>query len=192
MDVTQLLNGIVQNLIAGFPELVVVVTTVTYGLKSIKSRTAQFPDLLQATKLELTKGYDSTKDKMFGIMSQTLDQVQKEMKQSLIDMAGNLANYERELVANKEQSNIMVQQNKLYMDIITELINADPEKVQSGISIVLNNHMKTLRQTLEENPEALVNDLNVVVESLAQTAKVIGQEKFDALIGKFGYERKEI
>lgn len=192
MDITQLLNGVVENLIAGFPELVVVLTTVTYGLKGIKARTEVVPKLLEQTKLELNKGYDVTKDKMFSIMQDTLTTVQKEMKQSLIDMAGNLANYERELISTQQQSSVMVQQNKLYMDIITELLKGDPEKVQSGVSGAISLHINSLKETIEKNPEILVQDLSLLVDTLSQTAKVIGKEKFDELIGKFGYERKEI
>jgi len=192
MDITQLLNGVIENLVAGFPELVLVITTVTYSLKSIKTKTAMFPEMLNATKAELKSGYDKTKDNMVNLLHQNLTQIEGQIKQELISMAGNLKNYEQELVRQQQQSNLLVQQNKLFMDIITDFVKASPELVQSGVAQALSTKVNLTKEELEQYPQLLVNDLELLTKSLADAAVVIGQQKFDELIGKFGYERKEV
>ena len=192
MEITELLTNVIEHLIAGFPELILVLTTVTYSLKSIKAKTASFPDLLQTTQKENSISYAKTETNIQKILKETTHQLQQEVNHSLVTMGNQLLNYQKELTATKEQSNLLVQQNKLYMDLIAQLVKADPKLVQDGISSALTTKIALTNEELENYPQLLVSDMNILLGALKDAAKVVGQEKFEEMIGKLGYERKEI
>lgn len=188
----QFVLNVIENLVAQFPQLIIVVTTVYYGIKSVKRVSFSMPDLLQNTKKELSSSYDSSKELIVKMLKDTTKQLKEEVTQSLVEMASELKDYKKRIKENAEQTNLIVRQNQLFMDVISDLLKQDPELVRAGIRKAVSTKISLTKEQLEKYPNTLINDLDILFSSLKEAMLVVGKENFDELLGELGYERKEV
>jgi hypothetical protein len=202
MDFIELISNSISNLIAAVPQLVVVLGTVLYYLGKVKNETAKFPDNLSNVQTILTNKFNGVASDMtnafnsFGnelkiITKNAATQISAEVTGTLKTMQAELNNYHAELQSTREQSNLMVQQNKVYMDIITLLVSADPQKIKDGVAQAIASRVNLSKEEFEKYPELLVNNINQLKQALIETTMVAGKEALDELFRSLGYERKE-
>jgi hypothetical protein len=102
-------------------------------------------------------------------------------------MEKELTTYKAKIDQNASQTNLLAQQNKLFMDIILEIIAKDPKKVSEGISQAVSTKVNLTKEQLEKYPEVLIKDIKVLESALKETYSVIGKDAFNELLERIGY-----
>jgi hypothetical protein len=209
MDGLELVTGTIEELIAAIPQIVIVLTTILYSLNAIKSRVNVYPKIATETKTgvdtslsEIKTGIDTSlsaiKAKIEGIISvsqekfiATLETVNVEMQKkvgaTLTTMESELAAYKQQLATNIEQTNLLTRQNKIFMDVILELVAKDPLKVSQGITQSVSTKINLTKEELEKYPELLVKDKKILESALQEAYKLMGKISFEQMLKKIGY-----
>jgi hypothetical protein len=190
--------GVIEELIAAIPQIVVVLTTVVYSLNAIRSKVNTFPTIAKDTQksvdikmIETQKQINQNLEQSKFELSKILELFKKEVNTSvngtLTDMEKELSTYKGFLKENIDQTNLLVRQNKLFMDVIIEMVAKDPKKVNEGIAQAVSTKINLSKEQLEQYPQLLVNDIKVLEGSLKEAYGLIGKEKFAELLKKIGY-----
>jgi len=212
MNGIDLITGSIEELIAAVPQLVIVLTTVVYSLNAIKSRVSVYPKIASDTKDDVNANLAGMKGKLEGILNvsqeninqlladskdglfklvkQANEEAEKQLKKTLLIMEVELASYKNQLATNIEQTNLLARQNKLFADVILELVAQDPKKVSAGIAQAVSTKINLTQEELEKYPELLVKDIKVLESALKETFAVIGKESFEELLKKIGYGKE--
>jgi hypothetical protein len=172
--------NVVENLIAAIPQLAVVGSTVVYSLRKIRDKTQEFPTILSQTK-----------EKMDSSLKKVGSKIESNVNGSLVKMQEELNGYKQELQQTKEQQNMLVKENKLFIDVILEFIAKNPQMVKEGLSKIVSMKAKLTKQELEEYPQVLLADSLKLKEAISEAGSVMGQEELDKMLQGMGYERKE-
>lgn len=146
--------------------------------------------ILKETKDVLQTAFDDTTMQIVGIVKDTTVQIKAEVNDSLESMQASLTGYKEELQRTREQSNLLVQENKLFMDVICILLSQDPQIIKSGISEQITNKINMAKTEIEKYPERLVNDLALLQKTIIDTGTMIGQQRLNEVMDVIGYERK--
>lgn len=197
-ETLDLITGIVEELIAAIPQIVVVLTTVVYSLNAIKAKVNTFPKIATETKQEVDNKISASNAKMTNILEETKRNVittleetsaniERQIGATLVGMEEELAAYKAKLSQNIEQTNLLAQQNKLFMDVIVDLIAKDPKKVSEGIAQSVSTKVNLTKEQLENYPEVLVKDLEVLKSALKEAKAVIGDKSFEEVLKEVGY-----
>lgn len=144
MDLNAFLTQTIENVVATIPALAVLASPLIYGLKKIKEVTSKFPSTVEDTKTTLTSRFSDTTEKMKTMLEEKNDVLQEKVNGSLVSMQEELAKYKQELSETKEKAEKLVEQNKVYMDSISELVGQDPKLVQNGVATKLANRLASL------------------------------------------------
>jgi hypothetical protein len=172
--------NIVENLIAAIPQLAVVGSTVVYSLRKIRDKTQEFPTILSQTK-----------EKMDSSLKKVGSKIESNVNGSLVKMQEELNGYKQELQQTKEQQNMLVKENKLFIDVILEFVAKNPQMVKEGISRAISMKAKLTKKELEEFPNILVNDSSKLVHAMKEAKSVMGEEAFSKLLQGIDNESKE-
>ena len=192
-ETLDLITGIVEELIAAIPQIVVVLTTVVYSLNAIKSKINSFPQIAEDTKKEVGANLNQTEGKLTNILetsgtkiqtmlSEANEVLQQKVTGTLESMESELALYKKQLSKNIEQTNLLSQQNKLFMDVILQLIAKDPNKVAEGIAQAVSTKVNLTKEQLENYPEVLVKDYDVLKSAIKEVRAVVGEKAFLEMI----------
>lgn len=209
MDINALFSGVIEGVVANVPSFTILASGLAVGLKKINF----FPSTVKKTeevlkqsfdvvkgelttsfelaKTNLVSSFDSAKVEMVKSVDEMKKDVTANVNGSLDGMKKELETYKTDLVASTQQTNLLAQQNKVFMTMISSLVSKNPELIRDNVSSTINSTISDSLKELEKYPEILYKDMTVLENSLKQASIVIGQEKFDELLGKFGYERKE-
>jgi hypothetical protein len=172
--------NVVENLIAAIPQLAVVGSTVVYSLRKIRDKTQEFPTILSQTK-----------EKMDSSLKKVGSKIESNVNGSLVKMQEELNGYKQELQQTKEQQNMLVKENKLFIDVILEFIAKNPQMVKEGLSKIVSMKAKLTKQELEQYPQVLLADSLKLKEAISEAGSVMGQEELDKMLQGMGYEKKE-
>jgi vacuolar-type H+-ATPase subunit E/Vma4 len=188
-ETLDLITNVVEELIAAIPQIVVVLTTVVYSLNAIKARVNSFPKIAEDTKKQVGDNLHQTEGKLTNILEksgtkiQTMlsdanEVLQEKISGTLDSMEKELSTYKKQLISNIEQTNLLVKQNKVFMDVILELVAKDPKKVAEGVSQAVSSKVNLTKEQLEQYPQLLVKDLDVLKSAIAEVRKIVGEETF--------------
>jgi formate dehydrogenase maturation protein FdhE len=201
-ETLDLITGVVEEIIAAIPQIVVVLTTVVYSLNAIKSKVNTFPVKIEDTKLSLNKSFDETKQNLNTSFAQTkkemldvVDNVAKKIQLSvegtLSSMAGELQGYKQQLQSESDQVNLLVRQNKVFTDIIASLVAKEPAKVNDAVAKIVAQRTTLSKQELENYPSLLIKELPMLEKALKEAYVVLGESKLKELLGKIGYGKED-
>lgn len=197
-ETLDLITGVVEEIIAAIPQIVVVLTTVVYSLNAIKAKVNSFPIQIKETKQTLdtnlkeqqasiNASLEQSKVAITNIVAEMREKILENVNQTLVDMEKELSEYKRDLKSNSDQVNMLVRQNKVFTDIIATLVAEDPKKVQDGVAKIVLQRTNMSKQDLENYPQVLVKELPKLEGALKEAYAVLGKEKFEELLGKVGY-----
>jgi ATP-dependent 26S proteasome regulatory subunit len=183
--------NVVENLVAAIPQLAVVGSTVVYSLKKVRAKTQEFPTILKETKDKMDSSFDNSRKQIAKSLEETSEKISEKVNGSLSSMQQELNHYKAQLKQTTEQQNMLVKENKLFMDVILEFVAKNPEMVKNGISRVVSLKTQLTKKQLEEFPNILVNDSNKLVQALKEAKSVMGEEAYNKLLEGVGNEREE-
>jgi ATP-dependent 26S proteasome regulatory subunit len=183
--------NVIENLVAAIPQLAVVGSTVVYSLKKVRAKTQEFPTILKETKDKMDSSFDNSRKQIAKSLEETSEKISEKVNGSLSNMQQELNHYKAQLKQTTEQQNMLVKENKLFMDVILEFVAKNPEMVKNGISRVVSLKTQLTKKQLEEFPNILVNDSNKLVQALKEAKSVMGEEAYNKLLEGVGNERKE-
>lgn len=198
MDFNALLVGILESLVAGLPQFTVLGSVIYYGIKQMKTETSKLPFQLNETKNTLNVAFLETKEKLTQTYLQSKEQMETTVKKlgediydNVVDvmseMRQELASYQSQLKNTANQLNLVVRENKAFMDIIAILLSKDPQKIREGVTTVIASKLNMTKEELEKYPERLVTDLNVLQIALKEAFLTLGKEQFETLLRSVGY-----
>jgi vacuolar-type H+-ATPase subunit E/Vma4 len=166
---------------------------VIYSLNAIKSKVNSFPQIAEDTKKEVGANLNQTEGKLTSILeasgtkiqtmlSESNEVLQQKVTGTLEAMEKELTTYKKQLSKNIEQTNLLSQQNKLFMDVILELVAKDPNKVAQGIAQAVSTKVNLTKEELENYPEVLVKDYEVLKSAIKEVRAIIGEKAFLEMI----------
>lgn len=191
MTLAQFGMEVLDNLVAAIPQLAVVGSTVVYSLKKIKSKTEEFPTILKQTKEKMDTSFDSSRKEIAKSLEETSEKIAEKVNGSLEGMQQQLDTYKEQLKQSTEQQNMLVKENKLFIDVILEFIAKNPEMIKNGISRAVSLKSQLTKKQLEEFPNILVNDSSKLTQALREARAVMGEEEYKKLLEGIGNEREE-
>jgi hypothetical protein len=196
-----LIANVIEELIAAIPQIVLVLTTVLYSLNAIKAKVNMFPKIADDTKLVVSNDLKDSKDKVQKLLENSSIQInellkltnkdiQEKVGSTLKTMEKELTDYKQHLVSNVEQTNLLVRQNKVFMDVLIQLVSENPESVSKGIAGIVSTKLQLSKQELEQYPAVLVKDLKVFEKALKEVYLVAGEKSLKELLDKIGYGKE--
>jgi hypothetical protein len=192
MNLAEFGMNVVENLVAAFPQLMVVGSTLVYSLKKIRTKTEEFPTILKSTKENLDVSFNNAKTDMKAIVEKTADVIGEKVNASLDGMQNELNTYKAMLEQNKDQTNALVKENKLFIDVILQFVAENPKLISDGITQVISLKSQLTKDELEQYPQVLINDLDKLSLALQEVKKVSGEQELDKLLVGLGYERQKL
>lgn len=192
MNLAEFGMNVVENLVAAFPQLMVVGSTLVYSLKKIRTKTEEFPTILKNTKENLDVSFNNAKTDMKAIVEKTADVIGEKVNASLDGMQNELNTYKAMLEQNKDQTNALVKENKLFIDVILQFVAENPKLISDGITQVISLKSQLTKDELEQYPQVLINDLDKLSLALQEVKKVSGEKELDKLLVGLGYERQKL
>jgi F0F1-type ATP synthase membrane subunit b/b' len=197
-ETLNLITGVVEEIIAAIPQIVVVLTTVVYSLNAIKAKVNSFPIQIKETKETVDTNLKETKDsinaslsqsqnKMSNIVEDMRQEIVKQVGETLVNMEKEMASYKEQLSSNSDQVNILVRQNKMFTDVIATLVAKDPKLIQDGVAKNILQRTNLSKEDLENYPQLLIKELPRLEGALKEALLVLGKEKFEEVLGKAGY-----
>ena len=198
----EFIREMVTNLIASFPQLVIVLTAITSFVRTSKKKLKEFPDIVNNTqnivekKLneaneKMNKAFVETSEKIVSVTQNVTNKIQEKVNGSLEKMEEKLSRYDDELRIAREQMSMSVKEGKVFIDIITELVAKEPQMIKDKMAQFVSAKANMVKKELEQFPEMLVADYKLLEKSLQEAKKIIGEEKIDEMLGRIGYERKK-
>ena len=190
MDGLELVTGTIEELIAAIPQIVIVLSTVLYSLNSIKNKVNTYPKIANETKVGVDTSLVAIKSKIEGILNVSQEKLSTTLGTTLATMENELSSYRKQLSTNIEQTNLLARQNKLFMDVILDLVAQDPKKVSLGITQAVSTKINLTKEELEKYPELLVKDKKVLESALKEAYKLMGKISFEKLLSEIGYGKE--
>lgn len=184
MDWNAFLTQTIENIVATIPALAVLASPLIYGLKKIKEVTSKFPSSVDETKETLTSKFNDTTNNLKSMFEEKNEELQQKVNGSLVGMKDELASYQKQLMETKDQANMLVKQNKAYMDTLAEVVGKDPKLIESGIATKLSTRLNMTNEELLAYPEKLMNDNGLLEKALVEAKTMLGEEKYNALLAK--------
>lgn len=195
--------GILEEFIASIPQFMVLSLVVFNYLQKVAKNTDLFPNLLEDTKKGMDTDFKKTQEALMqswdtiqGDMKQIVSNITKEIESAVVDrmegMERELSRYQDQLRRMKNQTNALTKQNKVYMDILNVLLAQDPEKVRSGVASVISSTINWTQDEIMNNPEVILEDLPRLKLAIQEAKAILGEEKFDEMMGAIDDERKEL
>lgn len=184
MEWADFLTRMIENVVATIPALAVLASPLIYGLKKIKEVTSKFPDSVEETKETLTTRFNDTKVDLQAMLDETTQNLQEKVNGSLTSMKEQLSTYQTQLTQTKDQANMLVKQNKVYMDTLAQMVSQDPKLVQNGIASKLSSTFNMTNEELLAFPEKIMNDSNVLEKAMVEAKNVLGEDGFKKLLDK--------
>ena len=186
-ETLDLVSNVIEELIAAIPQIVVVLTTVVYGLKSIKSRVNAFPKQMEETKLQLSNAFTATKKDMLVVVDEVTKKIESGVEKSLSNMAKELETYKQHLETESNQINLLVRQNKTFVELISNLATKEPQRLLDDVSKVVAQRTILSKEELENYPAVLIKELPMLERALKEALVVLGEEALKEILGKIGY-----
>lgn len=184
MDWAEFLSTTIGNVVATIPALAVLASPLIYGLNKIRLVTKEFPQSVDDTKEILTNRFNDSKDQLRDILNVSTEKLQEKVNGSLLMMKDQLATYQEQLISTKDQANLLVQQNKVYMDTIAELTGLDPHLVQNGVASKLSLKLNMTKDELMQFPEKIMSDYNLLEKALVEAKNILGEDAYKKLLEK--------
>ena len=197
------LQDMVAALLASLPQLVIVLGYLFTFVKSIKGKVDSFPakvdefqkisnEKFDSLQVSVNGSIDKMQDFLFNnLPNQIQEQVKTAISSYLDPLVVLLENYSSQLQSTTEQVNILSRQNKVYLDIILQLVAQDPQKVKDGVAKYVTTLVNSTKQELERYPQLLIKELPKLQMALREALVVMGQQEFQKLLVEIGYEAIE-
>lgn len=214
MDVNQFLSSIIENLVASVPQFVVILGSLVYSLNSIKKKTEDFPMQIQdtkatlkaqfdVTKTDITKSFLEAKDEISNTLKKTKDDINvivKDVTKQIYDsvnvsmeaMKQELNQYKEQLIGAQQQTNMVVREAKVFMEVISTFVSKDPKLIRDGVSTIICSRLNMTKEELEQMPQKIMSEAVVLEQAMREAILLMGKEKFEEMLGRIGYEQKEI
>lgn len=200
-ETLDLITGVVEEIIAAIPQIVVVLTTVVYSLNAIKQKVNTFPVRIEDTKASLNKSFDQVKQNLSSSFEQTkkdlllttdevTKKIQASVEASLVSMGKELQGYKQQLQSESDQVNLLVRQNKVFVELLTALATKEPSKLKEDVSKIISQRSILSKQELENYPSLLIKELPMLEKALKEAYVVLGESKLKEILGKIGYGKE--
>ena len=200
-ETLDLITGVVEEIIAAIPQIVVVLTTVVYSLNAIKQKVNTFPLRIEDTKASLNKSFDQVKQNLSTSFEQTkkdlllttdevTKKIQASVEASLVSMGKELQGYKQQLQSESDQVNLLVRQNKVFVELLTALATKEPSKLKEDVSKIISQRSILSKQELENYPSLLIKELPMLEKALKEAYVVLGESKLKEILGKIGYGKE--
>lgn len=189
-ETLDLITGVVEEIIAAIPQIVVVLTTVVYSLNAIKQRVNTFPLKMEETKKTLSTSFEQTKKDLLLTTDEVTKKIQASVEASLVSMGKELQGYKQQLQSESDQVNLLVRQNKVFVELLTALATKEPSKLKEDVSKIISQRSILSKQELENYPSLLIKELPMLEKALKEAYVVLGESKLKEILGKIGYGKE--
>ena len=202
MNAQEFLTKIIENFIASVPQIVALLGSILFYLKKVKTTADILPsqvntlgDTLGKTFTEVKNNMESSFEKAANnidkVVSDAVANITSKVNDELTAMKKELSQYKAILNAQKEQSNLLARENVAFMQLLSELLEKDYDKIKSGVAQKVLNRFTLTKEELQKYPDVLVQDSALLEKALKEIKNISGIEKLDNILKELGYERKE-
>lgn len=180
----------IENLVASFPQLVVVVTTIIYMYGTIKKQTADFPLAIEDTKKTLTSSFDCVVTDVEKILNNSITKITDNIVNNMDRMEKELKGFNGQMENMKDKYNLLLLENKAFFDIISVLVSSNPEMINKDVTSKVNHFLNLTKKELEVKANQFISNLPVLEKALKDALINFTQQEIDDMLGRLGYEKK--
>lgn len=213
MNAQDFLTKIIENFVASVPQLVALLGSILFYLKKVRATADILPTQVNTLGDTLGKTFTEAKENLISsftevknnmessfekaannidkVVSDAVASITSKVNDELIAMKKELSQYKAILNAQKEQSNLLARENVAFMQLLSELLEKDYDKIKSGVAQKVLNRFTLTKEELQKYPDVLVQDSALLEKALKEIKNISGVEKLDTILKELGYERKE-
>lgn len=191
-------QNLLINSLSAFIASVPVSTIVTYILSSIKNKTGSFNTLLTDGISKINKTLEKFKTDITDKIVEKLGINESKIQNSLLSFEDLITPEINELknivsiYADKfdkmaDANSVLAQENSAYLDVICSLIGTDTKLLKSGVAKTINYKVGLTKSELDNFQGTLEGDSNVLVSAISKAITVLGQDNFNNILIKAGY-----
>jgi len=191
MDLRELGIRILESIVAFFPGFVWVISIISTKLNKVRQITSAFPQKVEDTKETFKDSFNVLKGNVESLVKERVSEIESIVRRNMNNMQQELIDYKNELIKNTKQLNVLVKENKFYIDVISELLSGNPKLIKEGIASKVTDKIESFKKELEEAPENIIPDYKKVETTLKDIMTLIGENNFEGLLKRLGYEKRK-
>lgn len=191
MDLRELGVRILESIIAFFPGFVWGISIISSKLNKVRQITSAFPQKVEDTKETFKDSFNVLKGNVESLVKERVSEIESIVRKNMNNMQQELIDYKNELIKNTKQLNVLVKENKFYIDVISELLSGNPKLIKEGIASKVTDKIESFKKELEEVPENIIPDYKKIETTLKDIMTLIGENNFEGLLKRLGYEKRK-
>lgn len=133
MDYVQFAQNVIEQIVASIPEITLIATTLIYGVKMLKQKTEEFPNLLSNTEVKLNKNFTETRIDLKREVTRLGDDLSEKVNGSLVTMKDALSTYDENQQVMAKHMAQLAEENKAIIDMLIEVSGQDVKAIREGI-----------------------------------------------------------
>lgn len=157
MDFKELGINTIQYLVANIPQIMVVLTAIFTGFKSLNSNVDSFMRLSKETgktlKKEILVAVDGVKTELIKGIEKTVEKTEQTLgrMETVIEAQAKVIKHQGQKITSLIENVEKLEQTVLLtIELLNETLSQDPEKIRRGVSQKFNEKIKENRMTNDE------------------------------------------
>lgn len=191
MDLREFGIRTLESVVAFFPAFVWGISVISLKLNKVKQITSAFPQKVEDTKETFKDSFNVLKGNVESLVKERVSEIESIVRKNMNNMQQELIDYKNELIKNTKQLNVLVKENKFYIDVISELLSGNPKLIKEGIASKVTDKIESFKKELEEVPENIIPDYKKIETTLKDIITLIGENNFEGLLKRLGYEKRK-
>ena len=191
MDLREFGIRTLESVVAFFPAFVWGISVISLKLNKVKQITSAFPQKVEDTKETFKDSFNILKGNVESLVKERVSEIESIVRRNMNNMQQELIDYKNELIKNTKQLNVLVKENKFYIDVISELLSGNPKLIKEGIASKVTDKIESFKKELEEVPENIIPDYKKIETTLKDIITLIGENNFEGLLKRLGYEKRK-
>ena len=191
MDLREFGIRTLESVVAFFPAFVWGISVISSKLNKVRQITSAFPQKVEDTKETFKDSFNVLKGNVESLVKERVSEIESIVRKNMNNMQQELIDYKNELIKNTKQLNVLVKENKFYIDVISELLSGNPKLIKEGIASKVTDKIESFKKELEEVPENIIPDYKKIETTLKDIITLIGENNFEGLLKRLGYEKRK-
>lgn len=193
------LSEMIEGLVLRIPEAMTILLVILYYLKNIKKTTGGFSLSVNDLKKEVSDDFDEAKKRIESITENSINKLNALVKEQLEETKKTMEEHKKKIddyykviddLKKENEYNLIVSNSMI--EILASSLSKDHELIKSGLSSELIPKLKSVSETIKENPNHKLDNVPVFEETLKSLYSVLGEKDLKRLLNKVksNYEKE--
>jgi hypothetical protein len=138
MNYVEFAQNVIEQIVASIPEITLIATTLIYGIKMLKAKTQEFPDLLIKTENKMNHDFTETRISVSREVTRLGQELSEKVNGSLLDMKKELSTYDNNQQAMSTEFHALVEENRAIIDMLIKVSGQDVRAIRDGVHKIIS------------------------------------------------------